>query len=134
MKRSTAEWSMGLPPSQISNPCSFIEARAFFHCVEVWLTIYCKSRPLWVMACYNGDPPCSSNHSSDGTVGEKWDKLALGSNYTGLVSWLSWYGRNKKQKAMKETELKELPPKHSDPGGNQNKTVKCKSKSSRLWC
>lgn len=36
--------------------------------------------------------PRSSNHSSKGTVGEQQDKLALGSNYTGLVSWLSLYG------------------------------------------
>lgn len=58
----------GLPPSQISNPCSFIEERAFPLCSG--LTLYYESRPLWVMTCYIGDPPCSSNQSSDTTVGK----------------------------------------------------------------
>lgn len=35
--------------------------------------------------------PCSSNHSRDDTKGMWWDKLALSCNYSGLVSWLSWW-------------------------------------------
>lgn len=45
----------------------------FFYWSEIFfplcrgLTVYYQFRPLWVMTCYIGDPPCSSNHSSDGT-------------------------------------------------------------------
>lgn len=100
------------PPSQVRNPCSFIKAGAF---VPLWrgLTLHCRSKPLWVMTCYIGEPsppppPRGSNHSSDGTVG-KWDKLASGSNYTGLASRLSRLSSVWKLKAMKKTRVKELP-------------------------
>lgn len=34
-------------------------------------------------------PPEAPISQGKGPVGQQWDKLALGSNYTGLVSWLS---------------------------------------------
>lgn len=67
------------------------------------------------MTCYNGYPPCGSNHSSDGTVGEEWDKLALGSNYTVLVLWLRWCGLRslpKNLKAVKKTEQQKKKNSH----------------------
>lgn len=136
--RCMAGWSMGLPPSQISNPCSFIEVRAFPKCRG--LTLYCKSRPLWVMTCYNGYPPCGSNHSSDGTVGEEWDKLALGSNYTVLVFLQWWCGLRSLPKTQKVVEKDRTAkkinshPKQLDPGGASDETVKCKRKSMSQWC